>query len=108
METETAMRVSASSSGDLGSDRRQAEEFQRRETPVAALPAVVPVRDRMNQETPGHSRPSAALLAQLVASVENLPVARARRRADPRTGTEAYRVIANIDMPPRNRASRTF
>jgi hypothetical protein len=62
----------------------------------AVLPAVVPGQaDKPPAVAPRH-RPVTALLAQLVAIAENMPTARAQRRADPGTGAEAYRAVAGL------------
>jgi hypothetical protein len=72
------------------------------------LPAVVPSTPRVSASAAPGARPSAALLAQLVATVENLPIARARRRADAQTSADAYRSVANLEPAPKKRASRIF
>jgi hypothetical protein len=107
LETQAAMRVAGKPGKGLDCGRRGATSLPPRDEPRPLLPAVVPSTQRVSAAAPG-IRPSAALLAQLVATVENLPVARARRRADAQTSTDAYRSIANLAPAPRKRASRIF
>jgi hypothetical protein len=73
-------------------------------------PAQEPIRPGLPALLPGHvsergaalrTRPQAPLLAQLVATVENLPDARARRRADPAIGIACYQAMAALK--PANR-----
>ena len=62
----------------------------------ATLPAVVPGQARNSPAMTTRNRPVTALLAQLVASAEDMPVARVRRRVDPDTGTATYRAVARF------------
>jgi hypothetical protein len=59
------------------------------------LPALAPAYDTKSTEAP-RTRPQAAFLAQLVATAENLPVARARRRADPAVVISRYEAVAAL------------
>jgi hypothetical protein len=103
------MRIAASPGNGLDRGRRDADPLPRRDDPQRTLlPAIVPSTPRESAAAMPGTRPSAALLAQLVATVENLPAARARRRADPQTSADAYRSVANLAPSPRKRASRTF
>lgn len=45
-------------------------------------------------------RPASVFLAQLIASNENLPQMRARRRAEPREAIAAYAAAARCKTPP--------
>lgn len=64
----------------------------------AALPAVVPgpMPARNSPPMAIRNRPVTALLAQLIAGAEDMPASRARRRADPNAGVEAYRAVASL------------
>jgi aminoglycoside phosphotransferase (APT) family kinase protein len=72
---------------DLVSAQRQSAEAQtgRAMVSLAALP-----ESRRSE----FGRPAAVFLAQLIASEENLPQARARRRAEPREAIAAYEAAA--------------
>jgi hypothetical protein len=103
------MRVTANSRNGLDCGRRAANSLPPGDEPQRTLlPAVVPATQRVSAAAAPAIRPSAALLAQLVATVENLPVARARRRADAQASAEMYRSIANLEPAPQKRASRIF
>jgi hypothetical protein len=106
LETEATMRIAASP-GSGG--RRDADPLPQRNDPQRPLlPAIIPSTRRVNAAGTPAARPAAALLAQLVAAVENLPIARARRRADAQTSAELYRSVANLKPVPRSRTSRIF
>jgi hypothetical protein len=69
-----------------------------------SLPAVIQPLPRATAEAPPpRSRPSAPLIAQLIANSENLPSARSRRREDPAVGSGIYRTMASAapDAAPR-------
>jgi hypothetical protein len=102
------MRIAASHGNSLDRGRGDADPLPQRDDPQrTSLPAIIPSTGGVNAAaTP--ARPPAALLAQLVAAVENLPVARARRRADPQTSADLYRSVANLKPAPRSRTSRVF
>jgi hypothetical protein len=71
------------------------------EAQKASLPAVVPaVDDRRADDVRQRIRPAATLIAQLVATAEDLPSARARRRADPRASAERYRAVEELRAAP--------
>jgi hypothetical protein len=109
LETKAAMRVSGKHGNGLDCGRRNAAPAPQRDEPQRALlPAVVSSTPRVSTAAAPGARPSATLLAQLVATVEQLPIARARRRADAQASAEVYRSIANLAPTPRKRASRTF
>jgi len=99
-ETETLMRISASTGAGLGLGPRNAAAGSGSNAiePVRrALPALVPQPDRFRDSDPDRRvRAVATLLAQLVAGAEDLPATRAKRRADPESGAECYRAIARL------------
>jgi hypothetical protein len=89
------MRISGSSPSGADWPRRESAVPARA---AAQLPALVPIANRDStsaQWTPA-ARPLSALVAQLVAGAENLPVARARRRADPAESAAIYRAVASL------------
>jgi hypothetical protein len=103
------MRVAANLGDNIGGGRRAADCFPSRDgSPRALLPAVVPSASQPNTAATAGNRTSAALLAQLVATVENMPTSRARRRADPQAGVNLYRWIAKLPLAPRRQAGRIF
>ena len=99
-ETETLMRISASTGTGLGLGPRNAAAEPRGnagEPLRAALPALVPQEGRFRDSDPDRRvRAVATLLAQLVAGAEDLPATRVKRRADPESGAECYRAIARL------------
>ncbi len=92
------MRISASISSGLDLDQRD-------RTPAAAqradesirsnLPSVIEQAAPRCQPAP-QGRPVAALVAQLVAHAEDMPVTRALRRADAGYGANAYQSVAEL------------
>jgi hypothetical protein len=92
------MRVAANLDGEHSQDEPQR----------LLLPAVVPSDSRENTAAAATNRTSAALLAQLVATVENMPSSRARRRIDPRVGANLYRSVAKLTTAPRRPKDRNF
>jgi len=104
------MRISASISTGLGLDRRDhtPAPAQRTEAPVRSnLPAVVETPAPRPQAAP-QGRPVAALVAQLVAHAENMPTARARRRADAGYGANVYQSVAELGPRPDARTTRVI
>jgi hypothetical protein len=109
LETEAAMQIAASPGNGLDCARRDAAPLPQQHDPQRTLlPAVIPSTHRVSAAAAPGLRPSAALVAQLVAAEENLPVARARRRADPQASADLYRSVANLEPAPRTRSSRIF
>ncbi|MCC6949540.1 MAG: hypothetical protein IT539_17425 [Bradyrhizobiaceae bacterium] len=104
------MRISASLSTGVGLHRRDTAAGEAHEAANAAkpsLPAVVPVpHDRRATASVHRVRPAAALIAQLVAGAENLPVARTRRRADPQSTAKLYRTMSELPAAARRRAGQ--
>jgi len=101
------MRITATSGPVIDSNRRNqsAPATTRTESaaPVSAN-ALVPVRTGVRAtDQLASGRPAAALLAQLVAGAQNLPVSRARRRTDPGDGARLYRAVAELDLESRPR-----
>ncbi len=96
------MRISAHLDNGLNLDRRgHAPAVSVADAPARVqLPAVIEVR--ATRPAVPTNRPVAALLAQLVAHVEDMPVTREHRRAEPANGTGVYRSIANLgsDVKP--------
>jgi hypothetical protein len=89
------MRISAHLDNGLNLDRRTPTPPQRTDAPARAqLPVVI--QPRAERPATASSRPVAALVAQLVAHVEDMPVTREHRRAEPAAGTGAYRSIASL------------
>jgi hypothetical protein len=90
------MRISAHLDNGLNLDRRgHAPAARTAEGPARVqLPAVI--EERATRPPAPISRSVAALVAQLVAHVEDMPVTREHRRAEPATGNNAYRAIANL------------
>jgi len=95
------MRITATSGPVIDSNRRDQSAPTTTRTESAApvsTSALVPVRTGVRTtERLASGRPVAALLAQLVAGTQNLPVSRARRRADPGDGARLYRAVAGLD-----------
>ena len=78
-------------------DRRQMHAIASLHSPSAAaagrsLVALSPSHD--TQDQPPCSRPSAAFIAHLVATAEQAPQTRLRRRAEPETAHAAYAAAA--------------
>jgi hypothetical protein len=92
------MRIIArrSSDLDLGRHRYAHPAPKPEETVRAGLPALVPGAERSNTLATAKNRPVTALIAQLVAGAEDLPASRARRRAEPSIGADAYRMVAGL------------
>lgn len=94
------MLISASLGTHLGLNRRgpgSGSPCERAEAPAAQHPLPVPVQnDAPAARASFRVRPSAPLLAQLVAVAEDLPAARARRRTDPGAGAAAYRLVGKL------------
>ena len=105
------MRISTSASSGFQPPRREPCDSARAcAAPVRALlPAIVPPAEHAAPaDAPQRTRPAAALLAQLVAANEDLPVSRVRRRADPAAGVRIYRTIADLAPKSAQPASRIF
>jgi hypothetical protein len=93
------MRISARLDSGLNLDRRSQTAPRRTDAPQRAqLPAVI--EPRTERSATASSRPVAALVAQLVAHAEDMPVTREHRRAEPSAGTDAYRSMANLGADP--------
>lgn len=92
------MRIHASPNAGLDLRRRQSVP----PAPMAAdplpsgLPAVIQANARPSPAPARSNRPVSALLAQLIASAEDMPATRARRRAEPGIGAESYRAVAGL------------
>lgn len=102
------MRISAHLDNGLNLDRRG-------HTPAAPvadaparvqLPAVIEARPARAANLT--SRPVAALLAQLVAHVEDMPMTRAHRRTEPGEGTSAYRSISKLGIDAEPHTARVI
>jgi len=102
------MRISAHLDNGLNLDRRgHAPAAPVADAPARVqLPAVIEVR--ATRPAVPTSRPVAALVAQLVAHVEDMPVTREHRRAEPVTGTNAYRLIANLGSDAEPQTARVI
>ena len=93
------MQIAASQSTGLDPGRRHnallapkpVDELLR-----AALPAVVPGQARNCATVAPRNRPVTAFLAQLIASAEDMPSSRLRRRADPGASVDAYRAVSRL------------
>ena len=105
------MRIAASPGTSLTltrHDKAPAREHAADEPVRASLPAVIePAGQRRDRAPSPQSRPVAALLAQLVASAEDLPATRAKRRMDPAAGTEIYRMMAGLGLGAPSRKARS-
>ena len=104
-----AMHIHASPNAGLDLKRRQSAPS----APHAAgqplspgLPAVIPASNRPSLPAARSNRPVSALIAQLIASAEDMPSARARRRADPASGAESYRAVAGLGPALPHKKSR--
>jgi hypothetical protein len=94
-----ALRISASLGTGIDPARREPTFVPEKAVGPArtTLPAVVPAAGRNDDCAPSkQGRPVTALLAQLVAGAEDLPVTRLRRRADPGRSTELYRAVSSL------------
>jgi hypothetical protein len=92
------MRISGTSGArPLPAGCHPAEHAPAQEPIRTALPALVPIRHTA-QSHALRIRPQAALLAQLVATAENVPVTRARRRADPAAVISCYAAVAALKL----------
>jgi hypothetical protein len=93
------MRIHASPNAGLDLRQRQnvpsAPQAADRLMPPG-LPAVIPANARPSPAPARSNRPVSALIAQLIASAEDMPATRARRRADPSIGAESYRAVAGL------------
>jgi hypothetical protein len=70
------------------------------EAPVQSTSLTVrPVTPVSSAQDTMSARPLAALLAQLIAKAQDLPVSRERRRADPAEGARVYRAAADLGRP---------
>lgn len=102
------MRITAQITAGPGPARHHGPPAAARENagaaPRAALPAVIAEPRRDNPAAPRPTRPVTALLAQILAGAEDMPASRARRRADPAAGADAYRTMAGLgpDRPLRD------
>jgi hypothetical protein len=67
--------------------------------PTSTSLTVRPVTAAPSSEAAPSARPLAALLAQLIAKAQDLPVSRERRRADPAEGARVYRAAAGLHRP---------
>lgn len=92
------MKIGASNRTRFGpaSQRRSAPPAVKAEDRCANLPAVIEPPLVRHAPAPAF-RSHSALIAQLVAVRENMPVARALRREDPAVGAGAYRAVAALD-----------
>ncbi len=104
------MRISASISTSLGLKRRD-------HTPAPADGVETSVRSNLPTVIESHApqrqiaaqgRPVAALLAQLVAHIEDMPATRAFRRADAGYGTNAYQSVAELGPQAEARTARVI
>jgi hypothetical protein len=92
------MRISGTPvAGPLAAGCHHAEHAPAQEPIRTALPALVPVRAAARSHAP-RIRPQAALLAQLLAAAENVPAARARRRAEPAAVISCYAAVAALKL----------
>jgi hypothetical protein len=95
------MQIVASQNTGLTLGRRDRAPAAPEAEPVrAALPAVIPAPARPQTAPATRHRPLTALLAQLIASVEDMPSSRVRRRADPGVGMNAYQAAARLGPAP--------
>jgi hypothetical protein len=93
------MRISgAPGAGPLPADRHPAERAPAQEPIRTALPALVPIHAAARSHDAPRIRPHAALLAQLVATAEDVPGTRARRRADPAAVISCYAAMAALKL----------
>lgn len=105
------MRITASNGASTGLSREKPSRtaYGAPEQPRASLPAVIPANRVERAETPHpNARPSAALLAQILAGAEDMPSARSRRRIDPAAGTGIYRSIADLGAHAPSRRDRAI
>ena len=104
-----AMQVHASPNAGLDLRRRQNAPSAPRAAGQAlppGLPAVIPADNRPSLAPARSNRPVSALIAQLIAGAEDMPLARARRRADPAIGAESYRAVAGLGPALPHKKSR--
>jgi hypothetical protein len=79
------------------------------EAPVQSTSLTVrPVTAVSSAQATMSTRPLAALLAQLIAKAQDLPVSRERRRADPAEGARVYRGAADLSRPHDNKCVRVI
>jgi hypothetical protein len=69
---------------------------------------VRPVTAAPSDEAVTSARPLAALLAQLIAKAQDLPVSRERRRADPAEVAGSYRAAAGLGRPHEHKYVRVI
>jgi hypothetical protein len=92
--------ISSSAGLNMGLDRRGAPAEPPLPKPEAR--ALVPVRRAPPSARPTLPRPDAAFLAHLIASREQAPQTRARRRAEPGEATAAYGAQPSVHPAPRS------
>lgn len=95
------MKIAASPRASAGLTRHKPSHtgYEAPEQPRVFLPAVIPTNRPEHTSRPSlNTRPTAALLAQILAGTEDLPGARAKRRIDPAEGLQIYRSIAGLGM----------
>lgn len=101
------MRIAASLGAGLGfyrQDTGSGETRQAADAAKPALPAVPTPHDCRTVTSAYRVRPAATLVAQLVAGADNLPAARARRRADPQSAAKLYQAMSELPAAARRRA----
>jgi hypothetical protein len=64
--------------------------------PQSASRALTVLTGPAHQTTSAHTRGDAAFLAQLIATREQVPQTRAKRRAEPTEALAAYRAVAGM------------
>ncbi len=92
----------------MGETGENAPQADRGETGGAL--ACLPKPERGPPEEPlrlARVRPHAGFVAQLIATAEHLPQARALRRADPAQAQQSYQSAADQDRPKPHRGAST-
>jgi hypothetical protein len=75
---------------------RRAPVYQKADEPAAGRELILRPEAAPAPGADCPRRPYAPFLAQLLAKAENMPSSRARRRADPAAGADAYRAVAEL------------
>jgi hypothetical protein len=105
------MRIKANSGTALDSAflaRRSV--YQKADEVISASTSLTvrPVTAAPSSEAAPSARPLAALLAQLIAKAQDLPVSRERRRADPAEGARVYRAAADLGRSSKGKSVRVI
>ena len=96
IETNGIMRIGGSREGAFGDRGKHPHGPQASAAPAGR--ALTIVGTPVSREAPALTRGDAAFLAHLIATKEQLPQTRVKRRAEPAEALAAYRTMANLKL----------